>query len=195
MTPGASQPVPDDPPPFPPLEVTGSERLYDSVWCGLRRDDLVLPDGTASDHHVFEVIDAVVVVPVLTTGELLLIGQYRFAHGRTCWEVPAGRMTPGEEPRATAARELREETGHRAGRWTELPGFYPLGGISAHWIHAFVAEGCERAGEMDLDATERILPRTFTVDEARSLLRAGRIVDAYSALALYYYLDLVRERE
>lgn len=183
--------APDDPPAFPPLERTGSERLYDSAWCGLRRDDLLLPDGTPSDHHVFEVVDAVVVVPVLRSGELLLIGQYRHAHGLTRWEVPAGRMSAGETPRQTAERELLEETGCAAGRWVELPGFYPLGGISAHWVHAFAALDCERVADQELDPTERIVPRAFPRAEVTRLLRSGRIVDAFSALALYYWLDLV----
>ena len=183
--------IPDHPPPFSPLEKTGSERLYDSVWCGLRRDDLLLPDGTRSDHHVFEVVDAVVVVPVLASGDLVLIGQYRYPHGLTRWEVPAGRMSAGETPRETAERELREESGCAAGRWVEIPGFYPLNGISPHWVHAFVALDCERVGDPALDPTERILPRVFRRDDVLQLLGAGRIVDGFSALALFYYLHLV----
>jgi ADP-ribose pyrophosphatase len=191
MPPEASS-LPDDPPPFAPFHKTGSKQIYDSIWCSLRRDDLLLPDGTVSDHHVFQIIDAVVVVPVLPNGDLVLIGQYRYPHGRTCWEVPAGRMTKGETPAESAARELREESGCRAERWVDLPGFFPLNGISDHWVHAYCALDCEQ-GESQLDETERIITRTFTVDEVRALLRAGRIVDAFSALALYYYLDLVRE--
>ncbi len=180
--------VPEDPPQFEPFRVTGSESIYESVWCDLRRDDLLLPDGSACDHHVFHVIDAVVVVPVLANGDLVLIGQYRYVHGRTSWEVPAGRTTEGEAPAAAAERELREESGCRAGRWVELPGFYAMNGISDHWAHAFCALDCEE-GEQRLDPTERILTRTFTRDEVRALLAAGRIVDAFSALALYSYLD------
>jgi ADP-ribose pyrophosphatase len=191
----AEEDLPEHPPAFPPFELTGSERLYDSIWCGLRRDDLLLPDGTPSDHHVFEVVDAVVVVPVLTSGELLLIGQHRHAHGLTRWEVPAGRMSAGETPRETAERELLEESGCTAGRWVELPGFYPLGGISAHWVHAFVALDCERVADQQLDPTERILPRAFPRADVVRLLRAGRIVDAFTALALHYYLDQVADRE
>ena len=99
-------------------------------------------------------------------------------------------MSAGETPAESAARELREESGCRAERWVELPGFFPLNGISDHWVHAFCALDCEQ-GETDLDPTERIVTRTFTRADVRALLAAGRIVDAFSALALYYYLDLV----
>jgi ADP-ribose pyrophosphatase len=191
MPPAPSAPIPDDPPSFEPFRKVGSRQIYDSLWCSLRRDDLLLPDGSVSDHHVFQIIDAVVVVPVLPNGDLVLIGQYRYPHGRTCWEVPAGRMTKGETPAQSAERELREESGCRAGRWLELPGFFPLNGISDHWVHTFCALDCEQ-GDSQPDDTERILTRVFTLDEVRALLRAGRIVDAFSALALYYYLDLVR---
>ena len=182
--------VPDDPEPFPPFAVQGSERIYDSAWCGLRRDVVVLPGGQRQEYHVFEISDAVVVVPILADGSIVMIGQYRYPHGKTHWEIPAGRISDGEAPRAAAARELLEESGCRAGRWREFPGFYPTNGLSPHYVHAFGALDCTIGDELNLDASEQILVRTFSRDEVRSLLRAGRIQDAFTALTLYYYLDL-----
>jgi len=182
--------VPPEPPPFPPFAVRGSELVYDSHWCRLRRDTVVLANGADQEYHVFEIPDATVVVPVLADGSIVMIGQYRYPHGHTHWEVPAGRIGEGESPRAAAERELLEESGCRAGRWVELPGFYPTNGISPHYVHAFCALDCTRTDELALDDSEQILVRTFTRDEVRSLLRAGRIRDAFTALALYYFLDL-----
>lgn len=183
--------VPAQPPEFPPFGVKGSELVYDSHWCRLRRDTVVLPSGADQEYHVFEVPDAVVVVPVLEDGSIVMIGQYRYPHGKTHWEVPAGRVSEDEPPQDAAARELLEESGCRAGRWAELPGFYPTNGISPHYVHAFCALDCTISEELNLDASEQILVRTFTRAEVRSLLRAGRIQDAFAALTLYYYLDLV----
>lgn len=60
--------APEDPPQFPPFVLHGSERIYDSHWCGLRRDEVVLPSGALQEYHVFEVSDAVGIVPVLPDG-------------------------------------------------------------------------------------------------------------------------------
>ena len=186
--PGADQGLPDDPPAFSPSETFASERIYASPWVGLRRDTLVLPDGSLQEHHVVEIPDAAVVVPVLQDQRILLIGQYRYVHHRTHWELPAGRIAPGERPRDAAVRELLEETGYRAESLVPLPGFYPTNGISAHFAHAFVACGCQRAGVQQLEPSERILLRAFERREVEALLDAGRILDAFAALPLLYYL-------
>jgi hypothetical protein len=84
----SSSTPPFAPPPFRPFDRLASERIYDSRWCGLRKDWIRLPDGHEQDYHVFEVDDAVVVVPVFENGDLALLWQYRYVHGKTHWEVP-----------------------------------------------------------------------------------------------------------
>jgi ADP-ribose pyrophosphatase len=185
--------LPPQPPPFQPFPVLRTRRLYDSPWVGLRLDVLRLHDGSEQEHHVVEITDAVVVVPVRRDGALVLIGQYRHVHGRTHWEVPAGRMASGETPEQAAARELVEECGHRPGRLVPLPGFYPTNGISAHWAHAFVALDCEPVDARNPDKSEQILVRAHSRAEVEALLDAGRIADGFAALALCYYLR--RERD
>ena len=152
---------------------------------------MVFPDGTSGVHHVVEISDAVVVVPRLADGRFVLIGQYRYPHGETHWELPAGRLNPAEDPRLGAERELREETGCVAGRLVALPGFYPINGISDHYAHAFVALDCRIARSTEHEASERIVVAIFTRDEVRALLRSGRIVDAFSSLSLYMFFDVV----
>lgn len=181
--------LPSDPPPFPPFGVHSVERVYDSHWCALRRDTVVLPSGALQEYHVFEIPDAVVVVPVLADGSIVLIGQYRYPHGNTHWEVPAGRIGPGESPQDAALRELREESGCSGGRLLELPGFYPTNGISPHYVRAFAALDCELTHGLELDASEQILVRRFSRAEVRALLRAGKLADAFTALSLHYYFD------
>lgn len=175
-----------------PLKVSSSERIYDSPWVGLRRDWLELGDGERQEHHVIEITDAVVVLPIRSDGKLVLIGQYRHPHGKTHWELPAGRLNEGEDPAAGARRELLEETGHEAGTLRPLPGFYPTNGISAHYAHAYLATGCEEVGELNLDPAERIIPRCFTPLEVEAHLDAGGFEDGFTALTLMYWLRLAR---
>ncbi|MEZ6013650.1 MAG: NUDIX hydrolase [Planctomycetota bacterium] len=182
--------APANPAPFAPFEVLRTERIYDSPWCGLRRDVLRLDDGREQEHHVFEVGDAVCVLPIRADGQVVMIGQFRHPHGKTHWEVPAGRMNVGEAPEEAAARELREETGYRAGRLVRMPGFHPTNGISAHWSFLFVALDCELEGELELDPCERLIVQTFTQSQCGALLREGRIEDGFSALALLYGFQL-----
>lgn len=180
--------VPDDPTPFPPFGLHATERIYRSDRCGLRRDTVVLPGGALQEYHVIEIPDAVCVLPLLDDGSVVMIGQYRYPHGRTHWELPAGRIAEGEPPEQAAARELLEETGHRAGALERLPGFYPANGITAHYAHVFRATGCRAVGPPTPDPSEQLVVRVFAPREVRALLEAGRIQDGFSALALMRHL-------
>ncbi len=184
----SSPEAPQNPPPFPPFPVAESRHVYSSPWCALRRDEVLLPGGKLQEYHVFEISDAVAVVPVREDGSLVMIGQYRYPHGKTHWEFPAGRIDEGESPIEAAARELEEETGHRAARIVPLPGFYPTNGISAHYAHVFCALNCEPSGSQDLDASEQLTVQVFSESEVNALLDAGMLQDAFTALPFLYYL-------
>ena len=180
-----------DPEPFEPFATEGCERLVDSHWCALRRDRVRVGDGERRSYYVFEVSPAVVVVPVLPDGSILTLWQYRYPIARSHWEVPAGRMDPGESPEAAAARELFEETGHRAERIEPLAAFFPINGISPHRAHAFVAHGCRRERDPVPEPTERFSLHVLPEAEVRRRLRRGDFEDAFSALALFHHFARV----
>ena len=178
---------PSDPPPFEPFELHSSEKVYDSYWCGLRRDMLQLRPDKLQEYHVFEVQDAVAVVPVLPDGSIVMLWQYRYPHGKTHWEIPAGRMDEGESPEEAARRELLEETGYRPGRLERMAGFYPTNGISAHHAELFVARDCVLEREPDPDPSERLLVRIKPRKEVFERLVSGGFEDGFTALALFYH--------
>ena len=178
-----------DPVPFKPFPTASTKRLYDSSWCGLRLDRVELDDGHLQDYHVFEIAPAVCIVPVLPDGSIVMLWQYRYPHGATHWELPAGRIDAGESPAQAARRELLEETGFRAGRLERSFGFYPVNGISPHYAHVFLAEDCVREVEPDHDPSERMSVHVLDAVEVRQRLRRGEFEDGFTALALHHYFD------
>jgi len=145
-----------------------------------------MPDGS---RHVREIVDhpgAVVITPILDDGRVCLIHNYRVAVGRTLVELPAGTLEKGEDPEATAARELSEETGYRAESIEKLLEFVMSPGILNERMYLFLARGLQ-AGPTALESGENI--QTLVVDwtEAMRMVFDGTIVDAKTLVGLLYY--------
>ena len=126
------------------------------------------------------------VVPVTKNGDVIMIWQHRHPHGKTHWEIPAGRCEPDETPEQSALRELEEETGHRPGQLIKLPDFYPVNGISDHIAHVYLAVDCEPSGTLNLDPGERLIVATRPVAEVRAELTQGDFADGFTAISLFY---------
>ena len=177
-----------DPPQLEPFPLVKSERIYDSIWCGLRRDHVRLTDGSVQEHHVFEVTGAVVVVPVLPDGRLILLWQYRHPLGHAHWELPAGRIAEGETPGEAASRELAEETGYRAKRLEHIQGFFPINGISPHHAHVFLGHDCVAREEGTAhEASERMSVHVLEEEAVRRKLLAGGIEDGFALIGLFHH--------
>lgn len=116
---------------------------------------------------------------------LLLVKQYRYAAEQFLYEIPAGRLEPGEDPRDCAVRELREETGCRAASLEFLVTIYTTPGFTDERIHLFMATGLER-GDTAHEADEFMTVETVTLSNALQLIKDGRIPDAKTALGILY---------
>jgi 8-oxo-dGTP pyrophosphatase MutT (NUDIX family) len=178
--------VPQSLPQFEPFRVRSTKRVYDSAWCALDRDEIELPTGELGEYHIFRIPDAVAIVPVTRAGELIMVWQHRHPHGKTHWEIPAGRTEPNEPYVDAAARELEEETGYRAERLVPLASFYPVNGISDHMAHIYLALDCVLVSELNLDAAERLVVQTRDLEVVRESLAAGEFEDGFTALSLFY---------
>jgi len=126
---------------------------------------------------------AVVVVPVLEDGRLVLIRNYRIAVDDRLWELPAGKLEENEEPQRAAARELEEETGYRAGRIRPLTAFFTSPGFADERIHAFIAEELTFVGQ-NLEPGEQIEAETLPRDEVLAMIADGRIRDGKTIAAV-----------
>ena len=116
-------------------------------------------------------------MPVDEKGRILLVRQYRLAAKQSMWELPAGTVDPGEKPLQTARRELVEETGYRAKKWTKLAEFYPSPGFLTEKMTIYVATGLTPGEATPMD-DERIETRWFKAKEIDDMIRTGKIMDA-----------------
>ncbi len=126
---------------------------------------------------------AVVVVPILDDGRVVLIRNHRVSVGERLWECCAGTMEPPEPPEACAARELVEETGYRAATVTPVGWFYTTPGLTDERMHAFVARGLSHVGQ-DLEDDESIEVVALPVERALAMIDSGELRDAKSIVAL-----------
>ncbi|MCZ6463179.1 MAG: NUDIX hydrolase [Proteobacteria bacterium] len=148
-------------------------------------EDVELPNGTRVELDLVVHPGASAVVPFVSDDEVLLIRQYRFAAGGHLYEVPAGKLDPGEAPEACAARELEEEAGRRAGRLVRLGALWPSPGFTDERIHLFAAFDLEVV-EQRLEPDEVIEIVPTALDRALEMVWNGELSDAKSALALIH---------
>ena len=129
----------------PDFELLESRTVFEGRVLGLEVDRVRLQNGRVSELEVVRHPGAVAIAPVTADGDLLLVRQFRFATRDWLLEVPAGKLDPGEEPDAAAARELEEETGYRAGRLEPLGWVWTTPGFSNEVIHLYLAHDLEPA--------------------------------------------------
>ena len=172
-----------------PWQLLSKQVIYHSRWVGLEQWAVRLPDGQLiPEHHVVVYPrPAVGIVPRDDRGRFLLIDHYRFITGTRGWEIPAGRVEENESISAAAARELLEETGHRAEGWRMLGRYHPTNGSSNQEFHVMIAEGLRRIAEVS-DTNETLDWRWFEIEAVSAMLRRNEIRDGFSITALLWAL-------
>jgi ADP-ribose pyrophosphatase len=167
-----------------------TRREYTGRVINLDIDQVRFPNGKVGELEMIRHSGASAVLPFLgdPAGEdptILLIRQYRYAADGFIYEIPAGRLEPGEPPEQCAVRELREETGCTAAKMERLYTMYTTPGFTDEKIHLFVATGLER-GESALEQDEFVEVVPTTMSAALRLIKDGTINDAKTALSILY---------
>lgn len=164
-----------------------TQRLHDGRIISMREDTVALPSGRTGKREIIEHKGAVAILPVRPDGKVVLVQQYRHATGEVLLELPAGGLNAGEDPQACAARELIEECGLKAERFTLLFSCFLAPGYSSELIHVFLAEELEDV-DAEPEEDENLEIGEYSLDELMQLIDAGQIRDAKTLaglLALY----------
>lgn len=179
----------------------GGSRVYEGRVIHVDLDRVRYPDGSTGELEIIRHPGAAAIValdPPGTDGNrgrsrVVLLHQYRYAAGGFVWEVPAGKLDPGEAPEICAARELEEETGYRAASLERLGSIHTTPGFTDEVIHLFLATGLE-TGSASHGPSEFIERHVFDLDRVLGMIDGGEITDGKTICALALAERALRRR-
>ena len=160
-----------------------TKHIYKGKVVTLNVDTVTLPNGVTIDLEIVRHPGAAAVVPSKDDGTVVLIKQFRHAAGGFIYEIPAGKLHPGEDPVHCAARELEEEIGYIAGRLERLTSIWTAPGFTDEVIHIYEARGMT-VGKQQLDRDEVLEVLEVSLDEALKMIESGKIRDAKTIVGL-----------
>jgi ADP-ribose diphosphatase len=159
------------------MKLISSEKLLETPIFSVTQDKAVDPHGFEIKRAIVQHAGSAVMMPVDDKNRILLVRQYRLPARASLWELPAGRMDKGESVLQAAKRELREETGFKARKWTKLTSFFVSPGFLAEKMTIFVASDLTE-GEKEPMEDERIELKWFRAKELDEMIAGGKIQDA-----------------
>ncbi len=162
-----------------------SKTVYRGNLLHVLEDEVRLPDGKTARREWIQHPGAVIMIPMLDERTVLLERQYRYPLQRHFYELPAGKIEPGEEPLATAKRELIEECGYTAGSWQHLTTLHPCIGYADERIELFLARELTHVGHAH-DEGEFLEVVPLALSEALEWVASGRITDVKAIIGLLW---------
>ena len=163
-----------------------TETILDTRWVTVRKDSVDLPNGTfIDDFYTVTIPDAVFVVAVTESREIVLKKEFRYPHHQDLIEIPGGIFEPGETDSLTVAkRELLEETGFVSDEWTDLGTVIVDPGKLTNRLHLWFANNCRRVSEQQLDETEIIDVLVIPIEQAIEMVLRNEICCAGTGYAI-----------
>ena len=162
-----------------------SETLASGGMLNVKRDQVRLPNGHISQREYVTHPGAVVIVPILPNGNVILERQFRYPLHQVFIELPAGKIDAGEDILITGQRELLEETGYSASNWIKLGHQHPCIGYSNEVIHMYMARNLS-AGQHQRDADESLEVFEMPFENCLSMIQTGEITDGKTIVALFF---------
>ena len=173
-------------------QMLSSETQFTGHIFTVTLDQVRLEDGTTAPREVVHHHGGASVLALTGQDEVYLVRQYRYALGQELWELPAGKLEPGEEPFEAAKRELEEECGLTADKYTSLGEFYPTVGYDTEIIYTWVATGLHET-KMHLDADEFLTPDRVPLEKAYQMVMSGEIKDGKTIAGILKLKALLAE--
>ena len=166
------------------------EDVYGGIFLKMKRDEVRLPDGKTALREYLTHPGAVAIVAILNDGRILLERQYRYPIAKACIEIPAGKLEPGENHLLCAQRELEEETGYTAKKWSYIRRIHPVISYSTEFIDIYLAEDLV-PGKSRLDAEEFLDVFAAPLEQLLAWVESGEITDVKTTISTYW-LDRYR---
>jgi len=160
-----------------------SKEIFNGNLLHVFSDDVRLPDGSTSSREYIKHPGASAILPVFENGDVMLVHQFRYPVGQIFYEVPAGKIDPGEDPGVTAERELEEETGLVCKQFEYIGHFYPSIGYTDEIIHLYLAWDIERT-KQNIDDDEFLVTERLPFREAVDMVHSGDISDGKSMITI-----------
>jgi len=171
-------------------ERVSGEDIYGGIFLNMKRDQVRLPDGELAAREYLTHPGAVAVLALLDDGRVLLERQYRYPIAKACIEIPAGKLEIGEDHLLCAQRELEEETGYTAKKWSYIRRIHPVISYSTEFIEIYLAEDLV-AGNSHLDDEEFLDVFAAPLEQLLAWVEEGEITDVKTTISAYW-LDRYR---
>ena len=166
-------------------ERISGEDIYGGIFLNMKRDKVSLPDGGEAVREYLTHPGAVAVLAILDDGRVLLERQYRYPIAKACIEIPAGKLEIGEDPLLCAKRELEEETGYTATKWSYIRRIHPVISYSTEFIDIYLAEGL-MPGKSHLDDEEFLDVFAAPLEQLLAWVEDGEITDVKTTISTYW---------
>lgn len=169
------------------------EEIFHGVALHVVKDEVLLPNGNKSVREISLHVGASAVIPILGDGRVIMERQYRYAHHRVMLEIPAGKLNgPDEDPLVAAQRELREETGAEARKYTYLGSIATAPALIDEVVYLYLAEEIT-LGERVLDEGEFLDVELIHIDELYDMVMQGEIEDSKTQIAILKAREILKK--
>jgi ADP-ribose pyrophosphatase len=171
-----------------------TEKKYAGKVFDLIVDEIEYPSGNRSIRETASHPGGGVVVPLFDNGDVMLVRQFRHPIRSSVYELPAGKLNPGEDPETCAARELEEETGYVAGSMRKLSAIYSTPGFCNEVLHIYLATGLTKSvhGQRLEEGEQSLTVEVFSLSRAIEMIESGAIVDGKTICGLLMTERIVR---
>lgn len=165
------------------MSIESQKTLYRGRVVTLNVETVRLPNGHVAELEIIHHPGGAAIAALDDQGRVCLIRQYRHAAGGWIWELPAGKLEPGEPPELTARRELEEEAGRRANHWESLGSYVSSPGVFTESVHLFMARGLETVTQSH-EPSELIETHWVPLEAACRQALEGSIADGKTIVGL-----------